>query len=51
MQNSTYENKADRDDISQEIASDRFVVFPVAFSKEANERVELVLTQTLAEKA
>lgn len=51
MQNSTYENEADRDKISQDIASDWFVVFPVTFSKEADERVELVLTQTLAGEA
>lgn len=46
----TYENEADSDEISQYIASDRFIVSPVTFSKEADERVELVLTETLVEK-
>lgn len=46
----TYEDEAGSDEISQYIASDRFIVSPVTFAKEANERVELVLTQTLAEK-
>lgn len=46
----TYENEADSDEISQYIASDRFIVSPVTFAKEADERVELVLTKTLAEK-
>lgn len=46
----TDENEADSDEISQNIASDRFIVSPVTFAKEADERVELVLTQTLVEK-
>lgn len=50
MQSFTYENEADSDEISQYIASDRFIVSPVTFAKEADERVELVLTQTLVEK-
>lgn len=50
MQSFTYENEADSDEISQYIASDWFIVSPVTFAKEADERVELVLTQTLVEK-
>lgn len=50
MQSFTYENEAGSDEISQYIASDRFIVSPVTFAKEADERVELVLTQTLVEK-
>lgn len=45
----TYENEADGDDVSQEVAFDGLAVLPVTFSKEADEGVELVLTQTLAE--
>jgi len=40
-------NEAGRYDVRQKVASERFVVFAVSFAKEANERVEMVLTETL----
>lgn len=50
LQRPTDENEAGSNDVCQQIASDRFIVFPVPFAKEADERVELVLTQALVEK-
>lgn len=43
----TNENEAGSNDVRQQVASDRFVVFTVIFAKESNERVKFVLAQTL----
>lgn len=43
----TDEDEADGDDVRQHVASERLVVLAVAFAKDADERVEFVLTQTL----
>ncbi len=50
LQSLTNENEADSDDVRQQVASERFVILAVTFAKEADERVEFVLTQTLPEK-
>lgn len=46
----TNENEAGSNDVCQQIASKWFIVLSVTFAKEANERVEFVLTQTLSGK-
>lgn len=43
----TNENEAHSDDVRQQVAPERFIVFAITFSKESNKRVEFVLTQTL----
>lgn len=48
--NLTNEYEAGSNDVRQQIASEWFIVLAVTFAKEANERVESVLTQTLSGK-
>lgn len=43
----TDEDKANGNDVGEHVATDGLAVPPVALPKEANERVELVLAETL----
>lgn len=47
FQSLTDEDEASSDDICEKVSSDRFIVLAITFAKEANERVEVILTQTL----
>lgn len=47
LQRLTNENKAGSDDVREQVASERFVVLTITFTKDANQRVEFVLAQTL----
>lgn len=46
----TNKDEANGDDVGQDVASERFIILPITFTKEADEGVEIVLTQTLSIK-
>ena len=48
LQSLTDEDEADSYDVSQQVGSERLLVSAVTFAEEADERVEMVLTETLA---
>lgn len=46
----TNEDEAGSDDVREEVASERFIILTITFTKDANQRVEFVLAQTLPGK-